>query len=202
MSSGENYFSMVSKIDSIIGTDSAITTNGGFKEYMRWKAFWLERINSNGNFKDALEAMHKYAITPRCSTADNFTSNWELVGPNQEPVAGQQHLGIINSLYMDPSDNNFVLAGSMWGGIFLSTNATSGSPTWKNLLINTKIPQIGITSIVVNPTNRNEVWASLGFQYGLGIIHCNNISVQNPQWEFIEPNIFPLDQGLLKQICQ
>lgn len=198
MSSGENYFSIVSKVDSIIGTDSSITTNGGFKEYLRWKSFWLNRINSDGNFKDALEVMHKYAMTPRCSTPDNLTSDWELVGPNQEPVAGQQHLGIINSLYMDPNDNNFVLAGSMWGGIFLSTNATSGTPTWRNLLMNTKIPQIGITSIVVNPTNRNEVWASVGFQYGLGIIYCSDISVQSPQWEFIEPNIFPLDQGIIE----
>ena len=199
---GNGYFEVVNKLDSIVNLDSTLITNGGYKEYLRWKAFWGDRIGyfektQEGDYRYALEAMHKYALTPRCSSPDNLTSNWELIGPVQEPVLGEQHLGIINSIYMDPNDNNFVLAGSMWGGIFLSTNAMDPNPIWKNIMMDTKLPQIGISSIVVNPNNHNEVWASLGWQYGLGVIYCSDISVANPQWELIGPEIFPLDEGVI-----
>jgi photosystem II stability/assembly factor-like uncharacterized protein len=83
-------------------------------------------------------------------------ANWTNTGP----VTGIG--GRVLCVAIDPNNSNNLWAGSASGGIWKSTNAgTSWTP------VTTNLPVLGVSSIIVHPSNSNIIYAGTGEVYNL-----------------------------------
>lgn len=79
---------------------------------------------------------------------------WNSIGPNNS-IGGR-----ILSIAIDPTNNQKLFAGSASGGIWKSTN---GGANWS--AVNTNLPVLGVSSIIIHPTNGNVIYAGTGEVY-------------------------------------
>jgi hypothetical protein len=82
--------------------------------------------------------------------------NWTALGPK---VFG----GRILCLAFDPVDPNTMYAGSASGGIWKTTTGGVGTNAWVPLP--TGFPVLGVSSIIIDPNNRNTIYAGTGEVY-------------------------------------
>jgi hypothetical protein len=78
------------------------TPGSGYKDFMRWKLFWQNRVystdsNRNGDFSLWKEGIHDYSLSQPDGTP-GIASNWRFIGP--EGIAEQCH-GLVNAIYVD-----------------------------------------------------------------------------------------------------
>lgn len=88
-----------------------------FEQFLRWNYFWRDRFDRLGDLRTYPEQMYK-TTTGDGSTANAkcedgcadccFPSGWEYLGPKIQT----QNLGKITALWIDPSDDQFILAGA------------------------------------------------------------------------------------------
>ncbi len=173
--------------------------------YEQWNYFWKDRMQVNGSRPGELADVADYALAgsyasnpamrgpgapttqavPAICTTGN-QGNWSAAGPFtfQSPIMGN-----VTSLYVNPTNQNTILAGSSRGGLFKTTN---GGTSWTNLTDASRLPCMGITSIVVHPTNSNTIFigSSSGlpfkgdFNYGYGVFRSTDGGVT---WSEILP---------------
>lgn len=123
-----------------------------------------------------------------CTTISGYQGDWSLIGPKSfttpttEPyVSGQitQYLGRIEAVWVDPSDEDHMLAASNSGGLF---EWTSSSSEW--VPKTNQLPGIGVNAIAVYQGTSSNIIA-LGTQtnnmgkpswthYGWGIIYSTD----------------------------
>lgn len=82
------------------------------------------------------------------------TANWTTLGPDRT-IGGR-----ILCVAVDPANSNNLWAGSASGGIWKSVNAGS---TWTPVVTN--LPLLGVSSILVHPTNSRILYAGTGEVY-------------------------------------
>ncbi len=115
------------------------------------------------------------------------SSGWSPIGPSQIPQ-GQTDVtfgprttvsGRVSAVAVDPTNPDVVYAGGAQGGIWKSTNATSGSPTWTPLTDSQASLAVG--SIAIDPANTNIVYVGTGeangscdSYYGQGILRTTD----------------------------
>jgi hypothetical protein len=75
--------------------------------------------------------------------------------------------GAVEALAIDPTNADVVYAGTVNGGVWKTTNATSQSPTWAPLT-DQQLPYLDINSLAVSPVNPNAVYAGTGPTSSLG----------------------------------
>src|SRR5947209_13614323 len=70
--------------------------------------------------------------------------------------------GAIQSVALDPTNPDRMFAATVDGGIWRTTNATSGSPSWTPLT--DQLTFLGMTDIEFDPadTTRNTLWTGTG----------------------------------------
>lgn len=130
-------------------------------------------------------------------------NNWNYVGPKSNTY---QFKGLFTSLWANESDLNIVMAGSQNGGLFITHNALSNSPTWKNLTDNLPYMNFGVSGIVVKKNTGNQEFfiststagGLLNKSFGNGVLHTTN---GGNTWEHVGPSgttpyNFPL-QGMV-----
>ncbi|HYV95521.1 MAG TPA: T9SS type A sorting domain-containing protein [Chitinophagales bacterium] len=108
-----------------------------------------------------------------CTSSGTFQGNWSLIGPKQNTT---QMMGRIDALWVDPENENHVLAGSISGGLFESTdNGQHWLPKTNNL------PGVGVVNIAVHGSGPNDIIVLatstlvLGFRgFGLGIVYSTD----------------------------
>jgi hypothetical protein len=81
-------------------------------------------------------------------------ANWTSLG-DVSTIGGR-----ILCVKVDPNNSNNIWAGSASGGIWKSVNAGA---SWTNVVTNLQI--LGVTSIIINPSNSNEIYAGTGEVY-------------------------------------
>ena len=86
-------------------------------------------------------------------------SNWAALGYCLNS-SGTRIGGRIVCMAIDPNNTNNLWVGSASGGIWKSTNAGS---SWTNVVTN--LPVLGVSSIIINPSNSNEIYAGTGEVY-------------------------------------
>jgi len=83
-----------------------------------------------------------------------FDSN--TVIPPDSPVSGA-----INAIATSPTDPDLTYVGTVNGGIWRTTNATAGSPTWSPLT-DQQLPALSINSLAISPVHANILFAGTG----------------------------------------
>lgn len=78
------------------------------------------------------------------------------------PVAGA-----INAIAVDPIDADVVYVGTVNGGIWKTTNATTANPTWTPLT-DRQLPALSINSLAISPVDSGTLFAGTGSTSSLG----------------------------------
>ncbi|MCB2409207.1 T9SS type A sorting domain-containing protein [Hymenobacter lucidus] len=91
----------------------------------------------------------------RASTGTLASATWTEKGPSN--VAGR-----IRAILIDPADasGNTVWVGSVAGGLWKSTNATTATPTWVS--VDGFMANLAITSLAYDPTNPDIMYMGTG----------------------------------------
>ncbi len=124
---------------------------------------------------------------------------WDYVGPKQTT---EQVKGLFQSVWVDSTNANYVLAGSACGGLFKTQNALDSLPNWVNITDTYQGINFGISDIVVkHNTNNKTIYVStaqigggMPETYGNGILKTIDGGLT---WQAIGPkaekeNLFPL----------
>lgn len=162
--------------------ENEVEEDGDAVHLNRWKEFWSIRNASdpqseNGTIHESVKKYAEYfdALTSNCNEPDLSCSsgNWSSIGPDDQGY----HTGRIQSIWVQPSDPNYVLAGGHSGGIFKCTNAMSGNPTWVNITDNSRFSGQGINWIDAN-SDASLIYAGTGTDlyatYGFGLIKSSD----------------------------
>lgn len=136
------------------------------EKFLARQLWYLEgRQDANGDIinytKKNFDAYNRYErdiANNRIAASANGA--WSSVGPNTmttSVTSSATGIGRVNCIAFHPTDANTVFAGTPAGGIFKSTN---GGNSWFNL--NSYIPSLGISSIVVSWADANDIYALTG----------------------------------------
>jgi photosystem II stability/assembly factor-like uncharacterized protein len=85
------------------------------------------------------------------------------------PLAPKNFSGRILCMAFHPTNSNIMWVGSASGGLWKTTNGGTGAPggiNWTN--VPTGFPVLGISAIVINPSNPNEIYLGTGEVYNSG----------------------------------
>lgn len=138
--------------------------------YNRWAWYNGSRLDEQGNITDYnsrnMEAINQSASPGTESYSSN--SSWSKQGPNSYTVPATQYangntryiidgLGRVDCFAFHPTDANTIYAGTPMAGLWKTTN---GGNSWNQVA--GLFPFLGISGIVVNKTNGNEIWALAG----------------------------------------
>ena len=142
----------------------------GFKQYQRWlyhnePRFYPSGIRDNVNLGMVWQEVERFRKAEQQRTGNQRTkaanSTWQEVGPKTwTDITGHWAPGIgrFTDIYVDPSNPNFILAGTPSGGLWKTTN---GGQTWVNKTDNQS--SLGVAGIVVVPgTNNNTIFIATG----------------------------------------
>lgn len=162
--------------------------------FVRWGEFMDNRICAdapigtnitapiNSAMIHYLDNMNSYCT----SSSSKFSGDWKCMGPFNHylnDTNGTEFQGRLNCLWIDPTDENHILAGAEQGGLWKTTN---GGLSWHNITdaSNGIVPgTMGIGCIAVDPTNSDRIYISLyvtdvinqvGYGYNLGLAYSTD----------------------------
>jgi len=116
--------------------------------------------NLSAKYQNAWEEYKEIKKKTQNQHATRLTSasNWTQLGYSQD--GGTRIGGRIVCMAIDPNNTNNLWVGSASGGIWRSTNAgTSWAP------VETGLPVLGVSAILVDPSNSNIIYAGTGEVY-------------------------------------
>lgn len=144
--------------------DSASTGKGtGWKAWKRWEYHAQLLIDAQGHFPDPavrLAGIEEHIRNTFDRSYSTTTGNWTELGPTYVPSNGTGQptgIGRLTAIAFDPSTSSTVYAGAASGGIWKSTN---NGNTWTSITSN--LPSLGVSAIVVHPTNSAIMWVGTG----------------------------------------
>ena len=137
-----------------------------YKQFKRWEYFWKHRLMPNGDFPasnmiyDAWQSTEPLANRVTLRGGGNGEADWEYFGPKNLPTSSETFypgLGRINAIAVHPTNHDIIFAGGAGSGIWKTTDkGTNWSPKTDML------PNVGISSIVIDPNNANTIYAATG----------------------------------------
>ncbi|MFA8300109.1 MAG: T9SS type A sorting domain-containing protein [Hyphomicrobiales bacterium] len=146
----------------------------GYKKYIRFRRFWDKRVytrpDGTGSLSKYIEESSK-AYKRQKSRSSSINYKWEAFAAGK---LSHQRRGWTESIWVDTSNVNHILAGSYTGGLFKTTD---GGRNWRNITESTDEPCLGIASIAVDPTNKNTIYIGTCHfwdGYGHGIWRTTN----------------------------
>jgi photosystem II stability/assembly factor-like uncharacterized protein len=131
----------------------------GIKPFKRWEWFWTSRVGNHQSLPKpsiAWEEWMKYQSSPAARTARTTSANWVFGGPSSSS-SGYYGIGRLNVIAFHPTNTNIFYVGAPAGGLWKTTN---GGTTWTALTDN--LPVIGVSGIVLDPTNANTIYIMTG----------------------------------------
>lgn len=132
----------------------------GYKPYMRWENYWKQLIHSNGELPSPNEFWNSWENKKnRTGKTINPVSAWLSIGPfSVASFSGAlPGTGRVNTVAVDPNNQNIWYVGAPAGGLWKSVNAGS---SWTTLFDN--FPQIGVSGIAIDPANSNIIYIATG----------------------------------------
>lgn len=133
-----------------------------YKQWKREEWFASQHLSAGGSLENyaaknfsvnaALRATNNSLISP----TNNYGA-WYNLGHTNATVANFSLQGRVNCFAFDPVSPAIIYAGAAGGGIWKSSNYGA---SWQSITDN--LPLLGISSIAVDPTNRNIIYAITG----------------------------------------
>lgn len=150
--------------------------------YSRWQWFWETRLgvvdSQPRQFQPLAEAIFDWVDnypTMNCAS-DIFQADWQCIGPFEHE---HQRMGRIEAIWVDPADQNNILAASNSGGLWRYNAA--GPVNWECITDGSGIPALGINKILVDQSGAEDhIICGTGFNaqganyYGVGIIESTD----------------------------
>src|SRR5436309_11021780 len=137
-----------------------------------WRRAALRRWRG---YRPRLESLEERVVPANTPFAPLIPWVSQGPGPIQfgqtEGLTGQNNpvVGAVDSLAVDPTNPDHIIAGTVNGGIWVTFNGTSSNPSWApktdHLVINPFTQQLGslaISSVAFDPGGPNSVWAGTG----------------------------------------
>jgi PKD repeat protein len=161
-------------------------TNGkdvkAFKKFKRWEWFMQSHIDQNGFFPSKLWWNESQHFLAEKKELKGTTANWTAMGPFSTPLwitQGQQNgmrsgAGRIECIEFHPTNDQIIWIGAHSGGFWKTTN---GGANWSTTT--DQLPSIGISDIVVHPSDPNTLYISTGDRDGtntfsIGVLKSTN----------------------------
>ncbi|MCC7453948.1 MAG: hypothetical protein IT222_07270, partial [Crocinitomix sp.] len=152
------------------------------KVFKRSMYFWKDRtyVNSSGVEQPDLytSSMIEYLETPNCPNGDEAA--WEFDFDPSPGTESEHQAGIITAVYMNPSQQNIILAGAGASGIWYTE---TGGSTWENVTDHLGVPALGIQKILdiskpTEPVGKFLIAATgkdkFGDAYGVGVLKSSD----------------------------
>ncbi|MGB0897548.1 MAG: WD40/YVTN/BNR-like repeat-containing protein, partial [Flavobacteriaceae bacterium] len=157
--------------------DKAYEKGKGWKQYKRWENFMESRVNEAG-FLDPGKVWEEIACYKAYSKSihtlkdNSVSSNWSFIGPYNVPEDGPRAggLGRLNCILVHPDNPDNLFVGTPSGGLWYTEDQAASWETETDFL-----PSLGISNIVIAPSNPNVMYASTGDDdggqtYSIGIL--------------------------------
>ena len=142
-----------------------------YKQFERWAYILKDRINFDGSFPSENQMMSKDAFINLLLNNEQQRSTqsaWINVGPssnvNMNGYTAYPGMGRINVVAVDPNNQNTMYAGAATGGVWKTSN---GGSTWTP--ITDQFAGLGVTDILIDPTNTNTIYVATGDEDGANI---------------------------------
>ena len=136
----------------------------GFVQFKRWEYFALKSMDTDGYLKDPgfyydeLQRFNQELNTKSQNSITSLNDNWTEMGPTNwnETSGWNSGVGRLTSAAIHPTDANTIIAGSLGGGIWKTTNKGT---TWQPLTDNHG--NMYVYSLAIDPQNTNHYyWGS------------------------------------------
>ncbi|MEO5581873.1 MAG: hypothetical protein ABIR66_04230, partial [Saprospiraceae bacterium] len=177
------------RVSSNAGMSFTLTflTNAGNSAFYPWITPFVQHPpHFNFPFWENTDVIYVYSLNGIMRCTDGFT--WININPtgigiaagatSPSMVIGSDDGGVNVSLYIS-NGNNF----------WISTNSISANPTWTSRPLPISATTF-ISSMAVNPANRNEVWATIsGYQSGVKVFRTTDAGVTWTNLSLSLPNI-------------
>lgn len=133
--------------------------SGADKQLATW--WWTRAYPEHERLNDRFYKAWLHATAMRDSGTlyrqNSFRGNWTGIGPSQN-IGGR-----ILSIAIDPRNSNTIFAGSASGGIWKSVTGGIGANAWQP--VRTGLPVLGVSSIIIHPSDPNIIYAGTGEVY-------------------------------------
>ena len=154
-SAAEAYFNTIDKFQK----------GSGYKPFKRWEYHWSHYVKPDGTISTAKDLWNaweqKNALNSQARNNNNNVddSDWKSVGPysHTNTASWSPGQGRVNVVAVDPQNSNTYYVGAPAGGIWKSTDA---GVNWQPLADH--LPQIGVSGIVIHPTDSNIIYIATG----------------------------------------
>ena len=136
----------------------------GYKPVMRWMENAKKHLNEDGTIRSAADYLRVWEEAEEYKASRSLEGNWQELGPILDEATTRDDIpgiGRINTIAFHPNDSEIIFAGAPSGGFWKTTN---GGDWWVNLTDN--LPTLGVSAIVINPNNPNEIYIGTGDRDG------------------------------------
>jgi PKD repeat protein len=144
----------------------------GYKQFKRWEWFMEQRVGATGELPPPMGSFN--ALKQRRAMQNGgFTkaANWTSLGPaTVNPQSYNPGNGRINVIAEDPNNPSIIYVGTPGGGMWKTLNGgSSWFPIFDDMIT------LGISGIVIDPSNSNVVYAATGDgdggdTYSIGVV--------------------------------
>ena len=152
-----NFYTVQQSFEQYWG-DREIEKGKGWKQYKRWEAYMEPRVYPDGERPSSavISEIYNWVFS---NSAQADLGQWKPLGPFNGPSLGG--IGRVNRITFDPQNNNIIWIATPAGGLWKSTD---GGQSWTT---NTdKLTNLGISDIVIHPTNSNIMYIGTGDRDG------------------------------------
>ncbi len=139
----------------------------GYNQWKRWEYLNERRLTPNGkvtnhtlfNWEEYQQYLEAHPQFKDPDPTDVTNGSWVFMGPTsyQNGAGWNPGIGRINCIAFHPTSSSTFYVGAPAGGMWKTTN-DGGS--WTNLC--NGLPSIGVSGIVVHPTNPNKIYILTG----------------------------------------
>jgi len=183
---GSNYFDIVQKENNRLSRLQGRTDRKSrkqIKQFKRWASFWKDRVTRDGAFMSEAHTYNEWEKeqnrlnNSRLNRNGVSNADWSLVGPVTLPVSDigfYPGMGRVNVVAFNGTDVNTMYVGTPSGGIWKTTD---GGSSWTPK--GDEFPNMGVSDIVINPTNPNILYLATGdwdgrFNRSIGVFKSVN----------------------------
>lgn len=188
---GHNYYEICRKGDKMVRKnklENEAYREGEFRKkknkdfldddklkFERWKWYWRDRVHEDGSFPDLLSHFNKYQLISKESgqVKARNVAQWKHEGPVKN-TGGYWGMGRTTHVSFHPTQPNTFFVASPNGGIWKTLD---GGKTYASIADQLPYQPVGI--VLVNPSNPNTLYATLGekegwWQYSMGVYKTTN----------------------------